>query len=537
MAASTVAGVRVADFFVRARSGLVREFSIADAAWYGIFATGGLFGFVFLFPFPQFSSPGINVPLMLILTLFLGVLIYFVYAALGSAMPRAGGDYLYESRSIHPLVGFTVPWACQLLFWLAFPTAGAFVVSSFGLVPIADAVGADSLAEWLVTANGGFVIAACVVIAGWALTVAGLRYYRPLQRWVLVPATVLATFIVIGLLLANLGTDFGAKFNAFHGGDITVSSVQAAAEKEGFQPAGFSFRNTLIWIAVMAAYIPYTMYSAQGLLGEVKQAGNLRKLFLAFILPGAFVAIVMLALPFWLFEQIVGKTFIDQYAYAFNTGGIAPEYSPNFSVFLSMLSGNPGLTVLMALGFVAGGFGIANVVFVNSARVMMAMGLDRSLPSFFADVSPRFHTPVKSTTLWSACALAIAAIFSYRPSWQLTVLLGGAITSTLVVGVTCLAGALFSYRAREIFKASPAAQYEVFGFPLVTIAGAVGAGLIGALIWVALTFDELALTSRGSRLVVGGAFATGLLFYLVWRLWQRSRGVDVSLAFRHVPPD
>ena len=43
--------------------------------------------------------------------------------------------------------------------------------------------------------------------------------------------------------------------------------------------------------------MPYTMYSAQGLLGEVKHANSLRRLFMAFFLPGAIVALVMLALP------------------------------------------------------------------------------------------------------------------------------------------------------------------------------------------------------------------------------------------------
>src|SRR6266849_1861780 len=134
MASSAAAGAADSDrgrssLFARQSSGLVRELSFSDTAWYGVFASGGLFPFVFLFPMPQFVSPGISIPLMLVFTLLYGVVIYFVYAALGSAMPRAGGDYLYESRSLHPAVGFTVPWACQLLFWLTFPPAGAYVLA------------------------------------------------------------------------------------------------------------------------------------------------------------------------------------------------------------------------------------------------------------------------------------------------------------------------------------------------------------------------------------------------------------------------
>ena len=524
--------------FARASSGLVRELTLVDIAWYGIFATGGLFGYVFLFPIPQFASPGISVPLMLVFTLLLGVVVYFVYAALGSAMPRAGGDYLYESRTLHPLVGFTIPWACQLLFWLAFPASGAYVVTTFGLVPIFHAFGATGIESWLLTETGTFIVSAVVVVACWLLTVYGLRIYRPVQRYVLVPAIVIATLTIIGLLLANLGTNFATKFNQFHAGTgITTASVTAAATKAGYHPPGFNLGHTLEWVAVLAAYVPYTMYSAQGLLGEVKHANSLRRLFTAFFIPGAIVALLMLALPFALLTSIVGGQFMDQYAYAVGSGAITPSYSPNFSVFLSMLSQSDIITVLIGIGFIAGGFGIANVVFANSSRVMMAMGLDGTLPKLFSDVSPRFHSPIKATTIWSFLALVVAAVFAYKPTWETTILIGGAITSVLVVGVTSLGGALFPYRSKQIYDGSPAATYTVAGVPLVTIAGIVGAVCVGALIYVALTVPALGITSPGSRVAIGAAFVSGVVVYAASRLYQRSRGVDTSLAYRYVPPE
>jgi amino acid transporter len=524
--------------FARASSGLVRELTLVDIAWYGIFATGGLFGFVFLFPTPQFASPGISVPLMLVFTLLLGVVVYFVYAALGSAMPRAGGDYLYESRTLHPVVGFTVPWACQLLFWLAFPASGAYVVTTFGLVPIFQAFGATGVENWLLTETGTFIVSAIVVIACWLLTVYGLRIYRPVQRYVLVPAIVVATLTIIGVLLANLGTNFTANFNQFHAGTgITVASVSAAAVKHGYRAPAFNLGHTVMWVAVLAAYVPYTMYSAQGLLGEVKHANSLRRLFVAFFVPGAIVALLMLALPFALLTAIVGGHFLDQYAYAVGTGAITPSYSPNFSVFLSMLSQSKFVTLLIGIGFIAGGFGIANVVFANSSRVMMAMGLDGTLPKLFADVSPRFHSPIKATTIWSFLALVVAAVFAYKPSWETTILIGGAITSVLVVGVTCLGGALFPYRSKQIFDGAPAARYRIGGLPLVTLAGAVGALCVGALIYLALTVSALGITSPGSRIAIAAAFVSGVVVYLASRLYQRSRGVDTSLAYRYVPPE
>ncbi len=524
--------------FARQSSGLVRDFSLVDTAWYGVFSTGGAFGLVYLFPGPQFASPGISIFLMLLLTLLLGVLVFFVYAALGSAMPRAGGDYLYESRALHPFIGFTVPWACQLLFWLAFPAAGAFVVTSFGLVPIAHRAGATGFETWLVGKNGTFVVSAIVVIACWLLTVYGLRIYRQLQRYVLVPGILIGGLTTIVVELVNLGTDFSAKFDSYNSGQsITTRSVAAAAHRAGYVSPGFNLGHTLIWMAVLAGVIPYTMFAAQGLLGEVKGARNMWRLYGAFLFPGILVGMGLLAIPFVLIQHIAGGNFLNQFAWAYGSGKIAPAYSPNASVFIAMLSNNWIVTVLIAIGFICGGFGIANVVFLNASRVMMAMGLDGSLPSFFSDVSERRHTPLKAATLWSFLALVVAAAFAYKPSWEATILIGGVITSALVVGVTCLAATIFPYRSRAIFEAAPIGRYKIAGVPLITLVGGIATAVSAALIWEALTNSQLGLTSTGARISLGTAFATGVIVFVAMTLYRRSQGVDTSLAYRYVPPD
>jgi basic amino acid/polyamine antiporter, APA family len=524
--------------FARQSSGLVRDFSLADTAWYGVFSTGGAFGLVYLFPGPQFFSPGISIFLLLLLSLAFGVLVFFLYSALGSAMPRAGGDYLFESRALHPAVGFTVPWACQLCFWLAFPAAGAFVVTSFGLVPLAQKAGATGLETWLVGKNGTFVVSAVVVVACWLLTVYGLRFYRQLQRYVLVPGIVLGGIATIILELANFNTHFAAKFDAYNSAQhITTASVAAAAAKAGYHPPAFNLGHTLIWIAVLAGVIPYTMFAAQGLLGEVKGARNMWRLFGAFLFPGILVAIGLLMIPFVLLQHIAGSNFLNQFAWAYESGKIAPAYSPNASVFISMLSSGWVVTILIAIGFICGGFGIANVVFVNASRVMMAMGLDDSLPRFFSDVSERSHTPVKASTLWSVLALIVAAAFAYKPDWETTILIAGVITSALVVGVTCLAATVFPYHSKSIFRGSPAAKYNIGPLPLMTVVGALATVISAALIWTALTNSQLGLTSTGARLSIGGAFVIGIVVYVSMLLYRRSRGVDTSLVYRHVPPD
>jgi amino acid transporter len=245
----------------------------------------------------------------------------------------------------------------------------------------------------------------------------------------------------------------------------------------------------------------------------------------------------MMAIPFALLTSIAGSEFLDQYAVAYTNGSIAPSYSPNMSVFLSMLTNSDIVIILISLGFIVGSFGIGYAPFINASRVMMAMSLDGAMPKFFSDVSPRWHTPVKAITLWCAVALGVAALFAYRPSVQLTVLIGGVVTSALVVGVTCLAGAVFPSRAKDIFSSSVTSGNRMLGTPVLVAVGALAAAITAGLIYVALTFDQLGLTSSDSRLVILGAFVSGIIFYVGWRAYRRSRGVDTSLAYRYVPPE
>jgi hypothetical protein len=107
----------------------------------------------------------------------------------------------------------------------------------------------------------------------------------------------------------------------------------------------------------------------------------------------------------------------------------------------------------------------------------------------------------------------------------------------LVVGVTCLGGALFPYRSRAIYERAPAVRYRFGSLPLITILGAVGAVCVGALIYVALTVSALGITSPGSRITIAVAFVSGLFVYFAIRVYNKSRGVDTSLAYRYVPPE
>jgi amino acid transporter len=506
-------------------------------AWFGVFAAGSVYNFLYIFPGPQTASRGVSLPLLCLFLFLFALPVFWVYSTLGSAMPRAGGDYIYESRTLHPVVGFVIPWVTQILFQLALPAGGGFVVAQFGLAPIFDALGAHGVASWFTGQTGTFITSVAVLIACWAVSVAGLRAVRSVQRYVLVPLTIIGVAAIYIVLVGHIGTNFAHKFAGTNGAGVTVGSVAAAAAKAGYVNHGISIGKTLLWCCPIGGLVAYTMFAAQGMLGEVKQASNTRRLFGAFFSSGIVQAFVIMGIPLLLLVHITGGKFLDQYAVA-AANGMHLNAAPNLIGLLEALTGSKVLIVLIALGFLAAGLAIPLVTFLCVSRIVMAMGFDGTLPSSFGDVSERFHSPVKATTAWAILGLVIVYIFNYKPSWETPILLGGTTTGVLVLGVTALAAALFPYRSKTIYSAAPApVQRKLAGFPLITIVGLLGAALSFAMVIIGLTTKELGLVNTTARLLLVGAFASGFVIYFGWRAVQARRGVDLSLAFKELPPD
>ena len=255
--------------FTRTASGLVRNMSLWDAALFGLLSTGGAYTFILLYPMPQYLTPGVSIPLLIGVTLVFPAIVYFVYSALGSAMPRAGGDYVYETRTINRIVGFSIPWASNLVFWLVFPTTGAFVANTLGLIPICRAFGWDAAADWLSTAAGATVVVLVILLLQWSLAVFGLRFFRVAQRYVLIPFVVIGMATMIIVFAVKWNANFSQAFNAYNAGTgITYDSVRAAAAANGYVPTGFNLRNTMVWFVVLAGDRP---------LHHVRGAGHARR--------------------------------------------------------------------------------------------------------------------------------------------------------------------------------------------------------------------------------------------------------------------
>lgn len=532
--------------FARKSSGIVREFSLWDAAWYGILAGGLLYSLYYVFPAITVTLPGLNLPLGYALALIGLVPVVAVYAGIGSAMPRMGGDYLFQSRTLHPLVGFSFAFAWEVFMFVAFVVSGGIAAATTGLSPMLTWFGvtydSESLAsagKWFGTANGIVATALALGVLSFVTTVVGLAVYRTIQRWVITPFVVVGVALVV-MLLSRSRESFFANFNAFHEKALGIhdyaSAVRAAAGSDFVVPA-FSWRSEILYLTISCGVLWYVVYSAQGLLGEIKSANNFTRLFRAFTIAGFALGILGFILPTWLFGRTVGVEFVNQYAFAYSEGAIeAPAY-PSLIGFALFNTHNPLVVVVVGGALVLVGYYFAVCVFLNMTRVMCAMGLDGTLPAWFAKVSARFHAPVNAAAFFGLMSLGMIVLYRFDPDAASVVMYGSVLAGTAMLGITGLGAALFPWRARVTYEIAPVATYTVLGVPLITIVGVFTFIVAGGVSILNLVVPDLGLTSWTARALLLVSVVLAAAWFLGYRTYKKRRGVDIDLAFRQLPPE
>jgi APA family basic amino acid/polyamine antiporter len=157
--------------FLRKATGLVKGWSKFDAFLYSFmsvnFVTLGLF---FALSVLAFVPTGQVLPALLISGVFVTFLV-ITYASLISVMPRAGGDYVWQSRVLGGGVAFLLAvtgWGFILWYWAPI-YANILNVEVFQ--PLAALFKMDGLSTFLASKNGLFTVGIItVVLAGFLVS-------------------------------------------------------------------------------------------------------------------------------------------------------------------------------------------------------------------------------------------------------------------------------------------------------------------------------------------------------------------------------
>lgn len=353
---------------------LVRSLNLVDIVMVGIAAMIG--GAIFVLTGPAIGLAGGAVILAFIINAIITLFTAMGYAELGSAMPEAGGGYLWVREGLPRPNAFISGW----MAWLAHIIAGSLyavgfgsffasllhmtniltIDNLFGIIPVDKLIAVVSIMAFLVvnikgtseTGKAGTIVTIIQLVAIMAVIIAGLWTISNKPDW----PNNFSNFMPMGL--GGLVSAMGLTFIAFEGYEVIVQTGEEVKNPRRNIP-----RAIFISLALVV-----TLYC-----------------LVAFVSIGA-ISPPNLHTEAWSFIGQNGELGISK----------AAELFIPYGAFIVVVGGI--VSTLAAL----------NATTFSSARVAFAMGRHYNLPHKLSAIHPKFKTPYVSVIL-SSIIMAIMA--------------------------------------------------------------------------------------------------------------------------------
>ena len=488
-------------------SRLAREMGLAGLTATGVCSMVG--AGINVIPFMiQRNVPGIG-PLVLEAFAFAAipaVLAAMAYAVLASAMPRAGGSYIYASRGLDPYLGFVASFSQ----WFALSVAIGVVAYVF--VPfvrdIATAIGWTAVATALDTGWLRLALSLSVLWAAAAVNLFGVALYERLM----VPLMFL-TFILGGVVIvAGFSFDHADFAGAVLARDgRAIPAVEAA-------PGAWTFLSAAA--VLFASFIGFDSIAQAG--GEARNPG--RNLPLAIGLAVGSVGIFYMLFTAAVYHAVPWEYIADQ----------AQRRDVTAPGLLGYLLPPFWTAIIISAAAVALAKDLPAMLLAVS-RLMFAWAGDGIFPRAIASVHPTFHTP--HIAIVASGGMATLGILGSHLAGDfflgVDILVSSMLVNFLVMAVSVL----------TLPRRNPALARSVTVMPDIrirTMVAALGvivlAGFLAVHTWKDLTAPATAWYFRSTPV---WAIVMGIGSLIYWREVRRLRraGVDLDARFAALPAE
>lgn len=353
---------------------LSRDMTVTQATMTGVGAMIGAGIFVLTGIAAGLAGPG-----LLVAFAFNGViatLIALVYAELGSAMPEAGGGYIWAREGLGETQGFISGW----MSWFAAAVAGSLYALGFGayFVTFLDRIGISFLSSQIFFVEK--IIAVIAIILFVIINQSGSAIMGKTETWISGgKVLILAFFILIGLII------------------ITSNPAQTSTNLSDFFPKGFFS----IFVAMGFTFIAFEGYEVVCQTGEEIYDPKVN-------IPKSVIYSILIVIPIYLLVGLISLA-------AFTVEGQATwQFLSEHEELGLLYAANimlPGLgLVVILVGGILATLSALNAAIYSSTRVAFALGRDGSLPKFIGKVSNKYHTPVNSIWVTGLLIIIMAVI-------------------------------------------------------------------------------------------------------------------------------
>jgi len=334
----------------------------------------------------------------------------------------------------------------------------------------------------------------------------------------------ISTLVFMGVLAGSSHSDFVNAMNGFGGSDISYDGIMSGA-----QSAGWSFAP-ITWAAtVLSAPFGVFLFAGQNLSaaagGEIK---TIRKSMWLSIVGSLVIAWVVAVIGIQLSMNVFGYDFIQAASFKW------PLVGAPFVLLLvtPLVHGNVLLVALMQVGFLISLPWAISAALLVCTRYVFAFSFDRVFPSRLADISDRFHFPLKAAGLNFVGASIFFFLAAFTP--YVGLLLNATAIYTIVWAVGSLAAVFLPFKKKELASALPGAKWPI---PLISIIGLISTGTMLLSTYWAVTTPAVGPSTLTSDAVLLTILLTGLVVYFVSRSIRRRSGIDLNQVYAEIPPE
>ncbi|UCD99806.1 MAG: APC family permease, partial [Chloroflexota bacterium] len=429
------------EVFTRKASGLVRVMSPLSAFIYNVLTMGLIFPWTYLWA--PASLPGGKIVWGILLAMVIEIPIAFVYVWLSTAMPRSGGDYVFQSRVFGGGVAFTVVMSGYVIWILQWVALSGWLLSNLGFAPLFLGLGATTgnatLADigiWFTTSWGSVITSILNALVALVILASGFKNYIRLQT-VMIIATLIAFATMLIVLLSSTPAAAALKLDSFAMAisqvpDFVQTAINATVAAGVDLTPPFSLVATILVAPIAWTSLQWATYSAQQN-GEIKDARSFKSQ--SFIIVGSLIFTgVLLAFLAFALERAVGTEFL--YVAGAGYSGLQEGTIASFYLWPNMiavaLTASPIIVFLIGLGYILNSHQIVHNCYIGMTRVMVAMSLDRLLPNWVSEVNERYHTPVNAHIAYFVASIPVILVYNLWNPW-----------TALTLGVTFACGYVF----------------------------------------------------------------------------------------------
>lgn len=531
------------ELFARKASGLVREFGFFDTFSFNVI--GYALGLVLAIT-PFFAGalfPGANIFVILIVGTVLAVFNGLTYSLLSGAMPRSGGEYVYNGRVLHPAIGFMSNWGFT---WSQFLGIGIYTqwTINYALAVSFSTLGYALNSDGLFNAGlfiqqpwPSFLFGLLVLVTVVVVQLLGMRFLRRFLNLFFIIATV-GSLITLGVFLFSTRDSFIQAFNAFMSSSVGMedayNGIIALARSNGWQQVPASFGQVILALPLgYWVYIGFTYSAYVG--GEVKEPqktqswGILASLAFGFVMYFAIMAA---------YYAVVGTDFNNAAAFLeYNTDVNPLPVAGVLNFFAGLLTSNGLLLVLMDISFFLWHYLLLFVMFTICVRNLFAWSFDQIMPVWLTKVTQKTRAPWTATIAVAVVALILLWASIFTPLFDY--IFNYIAIFSIAFWITSFAAILLPYRKPDLFNSAPdMVRQKVAGIPLVTIAGVVNLILFSLILYS--SFALPAFSGPVGPIAIAfvlGIYVVGVVIYFVAAGIRKGQGVDLDLLYGEIPPE